>query len=89
MDVRNVLPADTKINPAKRRVQTALQARNPILQRLVVSIAPQGSIIINPGRYVRDVALGNPKMSRVNPPVSHVLSGNAKMKRAKTYVRTV
>ena len=64
--------ADSKIKPATQRVNHALWAGNTTPTEPGVMDAPQGSIIMIPGRYVRIVAPGNIKMPWAKPAVHYV-----------------
>jgi len=62
--VSNVLSGNSKTNPAKRRVQTALQAMNTIMPEPPVPAATQGSITMTPEGNVRPAQVAN---SKTNP----------------------
>jgi len=87
--VRNAAPGNSKTITAKQSVPIVLQASNTTPRKLGVPTALQESLMMSPGRNVRNVAPENSKLSRVNPPVRTAPPGNPNPKRVNPHVQTV
>ena len=64
--------ADSKIKPVSPGVNHALQAMNTTPREPGVPIAPQGSLMVSLGGYVRNVQPGNIKIPWAKPAVHNV-----------------